>query len=404
MQKNNKAFQITGKVARNGFSTLVLAGALSGGAQAADPIKVGLLLPYTGTYAASGEAATNGLKLAIEQQGGKLGGREVEFVVVDSEADASKAVQNMQKLVSGAKVDVVVGPMHSGVGMGALKVARESGVPLIIPNAGFNAATGPLCAENVFRTSFSSWQTAYPMGKIAADKGYKNIVTVTWRYSFGTESVEGFTEGFEKAGGKIIKKIWLPFPDVEFQSQLTEIAALKPDAVFVFFAGGGAAKFVKDYAAAGLKDKIPLLGSGFLTEGTLAAQGPAAEGLLTTLHYADSLQNEQNSKFRGDYKQQFGKEADIYAVQGYDTGLLLAQSLEAVAGNTKDRAAWIKAMESARIDSPRGEWSFSKAHNPVQNIYLREVRNGTNMVIDVAHEKLSDPAPGCKLKQVAAAR
>ncbi|CAD5376282.1 Benzoate transport, extracellular ligand-binding receptor [Pseudomonas sp. OF001] len=405
MHNNKKAFPIRATSPRKLFATraltLALTTALAGLAQAAEPVKVGILLPFTGTFAALGEATHNGLKLAIEQQGGKLGGREVEFVVVDSEADPGKAVQNMQKLVSGAKVDVVVGPVHSGVGMGAVKVARETGVPLIIPNAGFNAATGQLCAANVFRTSFTSWQTAFPMGKIAADKGYKNIVTVAWRYGFGTESVDGFKEGFEQAGGKVTKEIYLPFPEVEFQSQLTEIAALKPDAVFVFFAGGGAAKFVQDYAAAGLKGKIPLLGSGFLTEGTLAAQGQAAEGLLTTLHYADSLETEQNAKFRGDYKQQFGKEADLYAVQGYDTGLLLAQSLAAVAGNTGDRAAWIQAMENARIASPRGEWTFSKAHNPVQNVYLREVRNGANVVVDVASAALSDPAPGCKLEQVA---
>lgn len=408
MHNNKKAFQACVNTPRKLFAVSALAVALGtslvASVQAAEPVKVGILLPFTGTFAALGEATNNGLKLAIEQQGGKLGGREVEFVVVDSEADPGKAVQNMQKLVSGAKVDVVVGPVHSGVGMGAVKVARETGVPLIIPNAGFNAATGPLCAANIFRTSFTSWQTAFPMGKIAADKGYKNIVTVAWRYGFGTESVDGFKEGFEQAGGKVSKEIYLPFPEVEFQSQLTEIAALKPDAVFVFFAGGGAAKFVQDYAAAGLKGKIPLLGSGFLTEGTLAAQGQAAEGLLTTLHYADSLETSENARFRSDYKQQFGKEADLYAVQGYDTGLLLAQSLAAVAGNTADRAAWIKAMENTRIASPRGEWTFSKAHNPVQNVYLREVRNGANVVVEVASAKLSDPAPGCKLEQVAASR
>jgi branched-chain amino acid transport system substrate-binding protein len=378
-----------------GSAALTLA--LFGHAQAADPVKVGLLLPYTGTYAALGEAITNGMKMAIEQQGGSLGGRPVEYVSVDSEANPGKAVPNMEKLVDGAKVDVVVGPVHSGVGMGAAKVARDSGVPLIIPNAGFNAATGPLCAPNIFRTSFTSWQTAYPMGQVAADKGYKNVVTLAWRYGFGTESVEGFKEGFEKAGGTVSKEIYVPFPDVEFQSQLTEIAALKPDAVFVFFAGGGASKFVQDYAAAGLQGKIPLLGSGFLTEGTLAAQGQAAEGVLTTLHYADSLDTEQNRRFRAAYRQQFGKDADIYAVQGYDTGLLLAQSLQQVAGNTQDRDAWIAAMSQARIDSPRGEWTFSKAHNPVQNVYLREVRDGANQVASIAATALADPAPGCKL-------
>ena len=371
--------------------------ALCGQAQAAEPIKIGLLMSYSGTFAAPSEATTNGLKLAIEQHGDLLGGRPVEYVVVDDEANPGKAVQNMQRLVSGANVDVVVGPVHSGVGMAAVKVARETGVPLIIPNAGFNAATGPLCAPNIFRTSFTSWQTAYPMGQVAVDRGYQNIVTLAWRYGFGTESVDGFKEGFEKAGGKVLKEIYVPFPEVEFQAQLTEIAALKPDAVFVFFAGGGAAKFVQDYAAAGLQGKIPLLGSGFLTEGTLAAQGKAAEGLLTTLHYAEGLAAEKNLAFREAYRQKFAKEADVYAVQGYDTGLLLAQSLQTVDGNSRDRQAWIVAMEQARIDSPRGEWSFSKAHNPVQNIYLREVQGGTNVVVGTAAEALADPAPGCKM-------
>ncbi len=396
MNKNNKM------PCKPRFSSSALALAFSASmsslALAADSVKIGLLLPYTGTFAALGEATTNGMKLAIEQHDNSLGGRPVEYVVVDSEANPGKAVPNMQKLIAGANVDVVVGPVHSGVGMGAVKVARETGVPLIIPNAGFNAATGPLCADNIFRTSFTSWQTAYPMGQVAAEKGYKNIVTVAWRYGFGTESVDGFKEGFEKAGGTVSKQIYVPFPDVEFQSQLTEIAALKPDAVFVFFAGGGAAKFVQDYAAAGLQGKIPLLGSGFLTEGTLAAQGSAASGVLTTLHYADSLDTPQNNKFRADYRQKFGKEADIYAVQGYDTGLLLVQSLAKVNGNTKDRAAWNAAMAAAKIDSPRGEWSFSKAHNPVQNIYLREVRDGANVVVSTAAAALADPAPGCKLQ------
>ncbi|APU29478.1 MULTISPECIES: ABC transporter substrate-binding protein [Pseudomonadaceae] len=370
---------------------------LCGLAHADEPIKIGLLMSYSGTYAAPSEAATNGLKLAIEQYDNQLGGRPVEYVVVDDGADPGKAVQNMQRLVSGANVDVVVGPIHSGVGMAAVKVARETGVPLIIPNAGFNAATGPLCAPNIFRTSFSSWQTAYPMGQVAADRGYQNVITLAWRYGFGTESVDGFKEGLEQAGGKVLKELYVPFPEVEFQSHLTEIAALKPDAVFVFFAGGGAAKFVQDYAASGLQGRIPLLGSGFLTEGTLEAQGQAAEGLLTTLHYAEGLATEKNLAFRQSYRQRFAKEADVYAVQGYDAGLLLAQSLQTVGGNSRDREAWIAAMEQVRIDSPRGEWRFSKAHNPMQNIYLREVQDGTNVVVGTAAEALSDPALGCEM-------
>lgn len=366
-------------------------------AQAADPVKVGVMLPYTGTYAALGEAITNGMKMAIEDAGGTPGGRAVEYVVVDDESEPGKAPGNMEKLVSGSNVDMVVGTVHSGVAMGMLKVAREKDAILLIPNAGFNAATGPLCAPNVFRTSFTSWQTAYPMGKAAAEKGFKKVATITWKYGFGEESVEAFKEGFEAAGGEVVEEITLPFPDVEFQAQLTRLAQIKPDAVFAFFAGGGAVKFVKDYAAAGLAKDIPLIGSGFLTDGTLAAQGAAAEGIMTTLHYADTLDNPTNRKFREAYKAKFGKEADIYAVQGYDTGLVIAGALDATKGDTSDRQALLAAIRGVTVDSPRGQWTFSPAQNPVQDIYLRQVKDGQNVMVGVAAEDLADPARGCKM-------
>ncbi|HXH03680.1 MAG TPA: ABC transporter substrate-binding protein [Candidatus Competibacteraceae bacterium] len=364
---------------------------------AEDKIKLGLLLPYSGTYADLGNAITNGLKLAIEEQGGKLGGKAVEYAVVDDEADPGKAPQNTNKLVVGEKVDFLIGTVHSGVAMGMLKVAREEGTITLIPNAGLNAATRELCAPNVFRTSFSSWQTAYPMGRAAVERGYKRIVTIAWNYSFGKESLEGFEQGFKEAGGTVVKQILTPFPQTEFQSYLTEIASLKPDAVFAFYAGAGAVKFVKDYAAAGLKASIPLLGSGFLTDGTLPAQGEAADGLLTVLHYGDGLDNPTDKKFRAAYKQKFGKEADVYAVQGYDTGLALVQALAVVQGDLKDKKRLIAALEQVEVDSPRGQWRFSKAHHPIQDIYLREAKAGANQVIGVAAKQLADPATGCPM-------
>ena len=119
------------------------------------------------------------------------------------------------------------------------------------------------------------------MGKVMYDKGHRKVVTLTWKYGAGEESVESFKEAFTKLGGSIVKEMYLPFPNVEFQAFITEIASLKPDAVFVFFAGGGAIKFTKDYAAAGLNKTIQLVGPGFLTDGTLEAQGESAQGLLT---------------------------------------------------------------------------------------------------------------------------
>ena len=224
-------------------------------------IRVGLMLPYTGTFAQLGVAIENGFRLAIDEQGGKLGGREIEYFKVDDESEPSKGIENANKLVQRDKVDVLVGTVHSGVQMGIHKVARDSGVLSLIPNAGVHIATRAQCAPNVFRTSFSNSQPTRALGAAMLAKGHKKAVWITWKYAAGDEAFEGFKESYTKAGGTIIKELGLPFPNVEFQALLTEIASLKPDAVACFFAGAGAAKFMKDYAAAGLQGKIPLWGS-----------------------------------------------------------------------------------------------------------------------------------------------
>ena len=360
-------------------------------------LRVGLMLPYTGTFAQLGVAIENGFRMAIDEQGGKLGGREIEFFKVDDESEPSKGVENATKLVQRDKVDVLVGTVHSGVQMGILKVARESGVLSLIPNAGVHAATRALCAPNVFRTSFTNSQPTLALGQAMVNRGHKKAVWITWKYAAGDEAFEGFKESYTKAGGTILKELSLPFPNVEFQALLTEIAALKPDAVACFFAGGGAAKFIRDYAAAGLKGKIPLYGSGFLTEGVLDAAGPAADGIITTMHNSDSLNTKRNHEFRLAYAKTFKMQPDVYAVQGYDTGLLLVQGANAVKGDLSNKKTLYAALENAVIDSPRGKWTMSKAHNPVQDMYLRVVENKENKVIGIAAKALADSGAGCKM-------
>jgi branched-chain amino acid transport system substrate-binding protein len=366
-------------------------------AQGNEKIKVGFMLPYTGTYAALGNAIENGFKLYVNEKGGKLGGREIEYFKVDDESEPSKAVDNINKLIKRDNVDVVVGTVHSGVVMAMAKVAKDTNTLLVIPNAGARAVTGPMCAPNIFRASFSNWQPGFAMGKVAGDKGAKKVVTITWKYAAGDESVQGFKDGIAASGGQVVKELTLPFPNVEFQALLTEIAATKPDAVYAFFAGGGAVKFVKDYAAAGLSKTIPLYGPGFLTDGTLDAQGDAAQGMLTTLHYADGLNTPRDNAFRAAYTAAYKSAPDVYAVQGYDSAQLLAAGLDAVKGDVKQRDALVAAMGKATIDSPRGKFTLSRSHEPVQDIYLRKVEGNKNQYVSVAVKALADPSPGCNM-------
>ncbi len=354
-------------------------------------LKIGMMLPYTGTFAPLGVAIENGFRLGLQEQGGKLGGREVEIVKVDDESDPAKATENINRLVSRDKVDVVLGTVHSGVAAAMVRVTRESGTLQIIPNAGFAPVAGPLCSPNIFRTSFSNWQSGYAMGVEMARRGkVKSVATIAWRYAAGEEAVKGFKDGFTRGGGQITRELWLPFPTVEFQALLTEIGAARPDATYAFFAGAGAAKFLKDYDQAGLRRTIPLVGPGFLTDGILEATSGAAEGVETTLHYGDGIDTPRNNAFRLAYAKTFKLQPDGYAVAGYDSASLLAIGMKAAGGDINRRKELYAAMEGATIDSPRGQWKMSPAHNPIQDHYLRKVIGNENRVVSVAVKALDD--------------
>jgi len=380
-----------------GLGTLAAGAAGTAWAQGKAPIRLGLMLPYSGTFAQLGENITSAIELHLAERGGMLAGRPVTIVKLDDASDPAAAPQNVNRLLNRDKADVLIGTVHSGVVMALVQAAREKGVPLVIPNAGNAAATRELCSESIFRTSFSNWQPAYGMGKALAATGVKRAAWVSWDYAAGKEAGDGFRDGLKVGGAEMTHTLLLPFPETNFQPILAQLPGLGVEAVGSFFAGGGAVQFVRDYAAAGLRDKLPLCGSGFLTEGTLAAQGAAAEGIRTALHYGDGLDNPKNTAFRKAFREKAGREADVYAVQGYDAAQLVAAGIEAVRGDLDADKAMFAAMRNARIDSPRGAFTLSAQHNPVQNIYLREAKGGQNQVIGIAAEALADPGTGCKL-------
>jgi branched-chain amino acid transport system substrate-binding protein len=358
-------------------------------------LKLGLLLPYSGTYAPLGEAITRGMELYLATQGGKLAGREVSFVKVDDESAPPKATELTGKLIQGEKVDALFGTVHSGVAMAMVKIAREDGIPTLVPNAGADLITHAMCAENVFRTSFGNGQVGAATGLAMLAAGHKKAVTLTWKYAAGEEMVGGFKRVFTKGGGEVLKDITVPFPDVEFQSALSEVASLKPDCLYVFFAGGGALKFIKDYAAA--KIAVPLWGPGFLTDGVEKAAGPAGDGIKTVLHYVESLDNPENQAFTKAFAEAYKIVPDVYAVQGFDAAHLYDIGLKAVGGDASKRKELNAAMAKASFASPRGPFKLGASHNPVENFYLRELKGGKNVLLGVAAPEFADETTGCKL-------
>ena len=360
------------------------------------PLKVGLLLPYSGGYASLGENITTAVEMLLAEKDGKLGGREIEIVKADDESRADPAARNAERLIKSDKIDVLIGSVQPAAQAGIHKVVGQTRTLTIVPGAGTDALTRGECARNVFRTSFSNWQPAYGMGRAAAEKGYRKAAWMTWDYEAGRESGAGFKQAFVEAGGEMLPDLTLPFPQTNFEPLLAQIPGLGADVVAAYFAGGGAVLFVKAYAAAGIT--VPLCGPGFLTEGTLRAQGAAAEGLETALHYGDALDLPKNIEFRRAFRDKADRNADLYAVQGYDAAQLLATALDAVGGNIEDEEGLYRALRSARIESPRGTITISPSQNVVQDVYLRKVENGQNKVSGIAAEALADPGTGCKLE------
>ena len=347
--------------------------------QAGQPLSIGFMIPIFGVFAALAKDMQEGMQLYLEERGGQIAGRPVTLIVEDTEANPEVGVRKAQKLLRQDRVPLAMGIVSSAVALGVRDLFHEEEVPLIVSNAGANDITRKAKSPFIFRTSFSNWQCNYSGGQWFYDNVAKDgVFVIAPDYAAGKEHIAGFREAFEKAGGKIIGEVYPPFGRTQdYQPFISQIRASGARAVWAFFAGAEAVSFVRQYREFGLKDQIPLLGSGFLTDdGVLPAQGDAALGLRTSLHYTPLLDNPANKKFVESYRRRFNRMPTVYAAQQYDSGTLLELALKQTNGNTDARAVTEAMANVGEIDSPRGRWKMDpNTHNPVQTFWMREVRN-----------------------------
>ncbi len=369
---------------------------------AAEDIKVGLLLPYSGVYAALGNDIEAGFNLGIEHFGGETSAT-FEIVKEDTEVKPPVALAKAKKLILQDEVDVMAGIVSSGV-LGAVRdMVHGAGVPLIVANAGNDEATGEQCSPFITRMSFSNGQINRPMGKWMAEQGIKKVYTLAPDYAAGRQMIDAFAASFTAAGGEIVGQEFTPFQKTQdFGPYLAQAKASGADAVFVFYAGGEAISFVKQYDSFGLKADLPLYGSGFLTSSLyVEAEGPAAEGVITALHYVPTLDNAANVAFAEAFKAKTGRVPSEYAVQGYDTARAL---IEATKTGAADRATLANALRSVSFEGPRGQLSIDPAtNNLVQPIYVYETvagEGGLTQKVLAALPAEADPANGCEMPAI----
>lgn len=374
-------------------------GLLLHSAAAAAEIKVGLLLPYSGVYAALGQEIDDGFALALETHG-EASGSTFELVREDTEVKPPVGLAKAKKLILQDQVTVMAGIVSSGV-LGAVRdLVHGAEVPLIVANAGNDQATGERCSPYIVRLSFSNSQVNRPMGPWMYEQGVRKVYTLAPDYAAGRQMIETFTAAFTEAGGEVIGQDYTPFQKTQdFGPYLTKAKSSGADAVFVFYAGGEAISFVKQYDSFGLKETMPLYGSGFLTSPLYVnAQGSAAEGVVTSLHYIPTLDTPVNKAFVDAFKAKTGREPSEYAVQGYDAARAL---VEAVKAGATDRKAIAAALPKVSFEGPRGQLSIDpETNNIVQPIYVYETVQGEDGLTQKLLATLPDerdPVNGCNM-------
>jgi branched-chain amino acid transport system substrate-binding protein len=369
------------------------------------PVKIGLVLPYTGVYAELGNSITQAMELVFARENWTVAGRKIEMIKEDDEMKPPVGVRKTEKLIDSDKVDILTGPVHSGILMAMRDKVHNSKTILIVSNAGADAISRERCSKWIFRTSFSNWQPCQPMGGWVAKNLSKDVFQIAPNYQAGKDMMEAFRETYVPAGGKVVAEDYPKLGETDYAPYLTKIKQSGAKAVFAFFSGTDAVNFVRQYDEFGLKQAgIKLTGAGFLTEpDVLPAQGKAALGTITGHFYTPQLDNPVNQRFVKEFREKFGgKTPDGFACQGYDTAEVIVRALKAVNGNTQDKDKLVAAIAAAEFDSPRGRFRFDpKSHNVVQPfIYVREVREVAGGLTNVPIDKVADvrdPGTGCTL-------
>ncbi|MBB94913.1 MAG: ABC transporter [Rhodobacteraceae bacterium] len=368
----------------------------------AEDIKVGLMLPYSGTYASLGNDIEAGFRLGLDTYGADTG-VTFDILTEDTEAKPPVALGKAKKLILQDRVDVLSGIVSSGV-LGAMRdLIHGSEVPLIVANAGNDEATGEACSPWITRLSFSNGQVNRPMGTWLHEQGVGKVYTLAPDYAAGRQMIDAFTASFTDAGGEIVGQQFTPFGKTQdFGPYLAKAQASGADAVYVFYAGGEAISFVKQYDSFGLKADLPLYGAGFLTSPLYVnAEGPAAEGVIAALHYVPTIENDANAAFTTAFMAETGRLPSEYSVQGYDAARAL---VEAVKSGATDRASLGAALRKVSFDGPRGKLSIDPVtNNLIQPIYVYETVAGDDGLTQKVLATLpasADPANGCELAPV----
>jgi len=375
-----------------GMVAAVAAGMFAVPALAADPLKIGLILPLTGPFASTGKQIEAACRLYMAKNGDTVAGRKVELIVKDDTGLAPETTKRIaQEMVVQDKVSVLAGFGLTPLALAAAPVATEAKVPMVVMAAA--TAMIPTRSPFIVRTGFTLPQVTAPIAEWALKNKIKRVVTMVTDYGPGLDAEKTFVNTFKAGGGEIVESIKTPLRNPDYAPFLQRAKDAKPDALFVFVPSGEGLAVMKQFDERGLKQAgIRLIGTGDVTDDDLLeSMGAPSVGVITSFHYSAAHDSPENKAYVDAFmKANNGMRPNFHSLGGYD-GMHLIYEAVKKAGPNATGEQLVEAMKGQQWMSPRGPMSIDPAtRQAVQNVYLREVKMVNGKPWNVEFETFKD--------------
>jgi branched-chain amino acid transport system substrate-binding protein len=360
-------------------------------AQAQQPVKIGLLMTYTGQFTDPAAQMENGIRLYMKQHGDTVAGRKIELVRKDTAGAPDAAKRLAQELIVNDKVDILAGFVLTPEALAVADLSAEAKKFMVV----MNAATSIVTTKSPYmtRTSVTLPQNCEELGKWARKNGVARVYTMVSDYAPGHDAEAAFQRAFKEAGGDIIGSVRMQVASPDFSAYVQRAKDANPDGIFVFVPGGSQpTALAKALVERGMDPtRVRIMGQGELTdESALTAMGDTAIGIVTAFHYDYTHNSKENNAFVKDYNAEFKRNPDIFSVGGYDGMHVIYEALKKTGGKA-DGDSLIAAAKGLKWESPRGAIAIDpETRDIINTIYIRRVEKIAGKVQNVEIEKFEN--------------
>ena len=361
-------------------------------APAQQPLKIGFITTLSGPAGYIGADIRDAFQLAIDIEGGKLGGIPVQLIVEDDGFKPGQGKQIADRFLKTDNIKLFTGIVFSNIAGATVPDILDAGAIYVSPNAAPSNFAGKECHKNYYVVSWQNDTLHESAGQNATNLGYKRIFILAPNYQAGKDALAGFKRFFK---GEIAGELYTRLDQTDYAPEMAQIRAAKPDAVFQFHPGGLGIAFTRQYQQAGLLGSIPMVvASPSIDVVILKAVGEAALGINASTQWNSDFDNPANKKFMAEWQKKFGTERlpTYYASQGYDTALAIAAALKATNGNVTNTDAFRAAMLKADFQAVRGAFKFGPNQHPIQDWYSARVEKDASgkLIIKTIGKIMSD--------------